>query len=452
MEKGLRQSFAQFILKTHYEDLPEDVIDQAKRCTLDFLGVALAGSKIGLAPMIADILCSVRGKEEASIIGKGRKIPALHAVLVNAVRGHTLDMDDCHRYASGHPGIVTIPAALAMGERENASWKDFIEAVVVGYEVFLSVASAINPTHLGRGFHTTGTVGPFAAAAACSKLLKLNEEEVGNALAISGLQGAGLLEVAASGQMIKPLQPGRAAQGGVLACLLAKEGAQGPDLIFEGEKGFFKAFSQVSDMTNVIIGPVDKFEIMSTAFKLYAVCRVIHPSADAVLEICNKEGLGVENIEAIEIATFPYAIKLCGGIVHPDSPFAAKFSIPCCIAMAILFGGISVDKFTDESIHNKDVKALASKVKLSVDEQWASSFPEKKGATVTIRTHSGRFYSSSVPLPKGEPENPATLEELMEKFFANSSQVLSADKSRKLGEHIMGIEKLKVHHLAGLFY
>jgi 2-methylcitrate dehydratase PrpD len=252
--------------------------------------------------------------------------------------------------------------------------------------------------------------------------------------------------------MMKPLQPGRAVEGGVLASLLAKEGAQGPELIFEGDKGFLSAFSEVRDTKSLSSGLGDQFAIMSTAFKLYAVCRVTHPSADVALEICKKEGLGSKDIETIEIETFPYALTLCGDIVHPDTPLAAKFSIPYSIAMAISLGDLFVDKFTEENIHNKDINELAGKVKVSVGEEWERSYPDKKGATVTIRTHTGKAYSSSVSLPKGEPENPASLEDLWEKFQSNSTHILSESQSKSLGEAILNLENLTVRDLARLFH
>jgi 2-methylcitrate dehydratase PrpD len=452
MKKKIRESLAEFIVKTRYEKLPEEVIHQAKRCMLDFLGVALAGSKVGIAPTIADIICAMGGKEEATIIGDGRKIPILNAVFLNSVKGHTLDMDDCQRYASGHPGIVAIPAAIGIGEKENVGGKTLIEAIVVGYEIFLRIASLINPSHLGRGFHTTGTVGPFAAAAASSKILGLNEEEIENAISIAGLQGAGLLEVATSGQMMKPLQAGRAVQGGTLASLLAKQGARGPDLIFEGEKGFLRAFSDISEMDSLLKNLGKNFEIMTTAFKLYAACRVSHPSVDATLEICKKEGLGKEDIKSIEIETFRYALKLCGDIVYPDTPLAAKFSISYSIALAIFFGDLFMYRFTEENIKDKGIKELASKVKVSVGEEWERSYPEKKGATVTIRTRSGKFYSSSVSLPRGEPENSVSLEDLMAKFRSNSILVISEQKSMMLMENILNLENLTARNLARLFF
>ena len=451
MKKNLRQSFSEFIVNTSFSDLPIEVIDQTKRCILDFMGVALAGSKVGLAPIITNIICNNGGTQEATLIGDGRKIPASNAALVNTVNGHTLDMDDGHRFAGAHPGIVVIPGALAIGELKNVSGKDLIEAIVVGCETFIRIASRINPYHAQQGFHTTGTVGPFGAAAACSKLLRLDRRRVENALAIAGLQGAGLLEVATSGQMMKPLQPARAVQAGVIASLLARDGAEGPDLILEGEKGFFHAFSNLSNSNTVAENLGSKFDIMNTYFKLYAMCRAGHTSVDVVMQICRDHKLSPNDILEIEIRTFPHAIRLCGQITHPDNVLAAKFSIPYAVAMAMYLGDLSADKFTDKNIRDENIKSLASKVKVHVGEEWVECYPAKRGATAIVKTKSGDAYSFSLPLAKGDPENPATIEDLKEKFLNNSTAVISLEKSRKLSSNIMELEKLSISDMTDLF-
>jgi len=458
MGKAIRERFADFIIGTEYKDLPEEVVYQTKLCVLDLLGVALAGSNVGLAPLMTDMICEIGGKEEATIIGDGRKLPALSAALVNSVRGHTIDYDDGHRYAGGHPGVVVIPPAIAIAERENLTGKALIESVVAGYKTFICTGTAVNPSHLKRGFHTTGTVGAFAAAGACAKLLGLSKEETENALAIAGLQSAGLLEALVSGQMMKALHPGKAAQAGVMAAVLAQRGAVGPELIFEGDKGFFRAFSDVHGLTEISpgmeknLGMINPYSQMY--FKFHATCRATHASIDAALEICKEQGLGPRNIQEIEIETFPVALSLCGDIVCPDTILAAKFSIPFSVAMAISTGDLFVDKFTEENIKNEDIKALASKVKLSVGQEWAKAYPEKRGASVTIKTNSGQYFTHSLPFAIGarETEDSGSVDRLMMKFHSNSSLVLSEEQSKQLGDSIMNLENLSVRDITRLVY
>jgi 2-methylcitrate dehydratase PrpD len=451
MGKQLTDNLAQFISWICFDELPKEVVHQTKRCILDFLGVALAGGSVGLAPLITNLICDMGGSEEATIIGDGRKIPALNAVFVNSIKGHTLDMDDGHRYANGHPGVVVIPSAIALAEKENITGKELIEAIVVGYEIFIRIAALINPSHLKRGFHTTGTVGPFGAAAACSKILNLNEREIKNALAIAGLQGAGLLEVLTSGQMMKPLHPGRAAQGGLIASLLAKGGAEGPNLILEGEKGFFKAFSDVREFNRISNDLGNNFEIMNIYFKLHAACRHIHPAIDAVKEIMERNEIDIDKIKRIEVSTYSVAYHLTGRKGEEDTELGAKFNLPISIALVLVYGKAGIDEYSMEHIKKPMVRELSKKVKVIVDKERDYVYPNKRSACVKIEDSKGA-YQYEVELPKGDPEVPLSDDELKDKFFHNAKKALPIGKITEIQETISNIEEKPIRELMKLVY
>ena len=440
-------AFAKFAQDLRFEDLGDDVIFQAKKTILDLIGVALAGYRMEFPSMAAEYIAGLGGKPEATIIQKGKKYPAIHAALANGVCAHALDMDDGHRYGAVHPASPIIPAAIATAELQGSSTKDLITATVAGFEVLLRVSRAINPSHLSRGFHTTGTVGPFGAAVAVSKLMGLSQGETINAIGMAGLQGGGLLEILHDGAMAKPIHPGKAAMAGLLAGIFARKGAQGPASIFEGQKGFLGAMADTIDHDALLNGLGKKFEILGTYFKFHAACRHTHPAIDGALDICGENRLGPRDITSIEIETYPVAIQFCGHTIHPETVSAAKFSIPFSVAMAISLGDLFTDKFTEEIIGDEGIKALAGKVKVSPGEEWAKTYPHKRGASVTIRTVSGQSHSASVPLAKGERENPASLEDLMEKFQTNATQVLSKGRAIKLGKNIMNLENLSVNDI-----
>ena len=445
----LAEDFAEFIFKTDYGDIPKEVVLQARKCLLDFLGVALAGSRVGLAPLIRSLMVAMRGREEATIIGDRRKLPALHAALINGVAAHTLDMDDGHRFANGHPGVAIIPAALAMGEREDVTGRELIEGVVVGYEIFICVAAAINPSHLKRGFHTTGTVGPFGAAAACSKILKLNQEETKNGLGIAGLQGAGLLEVTEAGQMMKPLHPGKAAQAGVLAALLAKEGAEGPGSIFEGEKGFWGAFSDEvlpEDVSNHLGKP---FEILNTYFKKYAACRHIHPALEALKAIMDKNGIDIHGIDRIDVHTYSVAYQLTGRNREARREMDAKFSLPLSAGLMCVYGKAGVEQYSMECLENPWVRRIAERVTVAVDPERDEVYPRERSSRVDVVTSKGTF-SHEVRLPKGDPENPFSDEELKEKFSQNARRVLNPERTEEIKKVLFQKEEFRVRELMGL--
>lgn len=438
----LSSKFAEFAQGLQFEDLGHEVVLQAKKAILDLIGVALAGYPMEFPTMVVDYIAGLGGKPEATIIRKRKKYPAMNAALANGVCAHALDMDDGYRYGGVHPASPILPAAIAAAESEGSSGKDLITATVAGFEVLLRTSRAINPSHLSRGFHTTGTVGPFGAAVAVGKLLGLRQDEMVSAIGIAGLQGAGLLEILHDGAMVKPIHPGKAAMAGLLAAIFARNGARGPTSIFEGQKGFLGAMADKIDQEALLRGLGEEFHILGTYFKLHAACRHTHPIVDAALEICRKNSLGPMDIKGIDIETYPVAIQFCGHTVHPDTVSAAKFSIPFSVAMAISLGDIFMDKFTGENIRDDGIRELAAKVKVHPGEEWARDYPDKRGASVTIQTFSGQSHSLSVPLAKGEPENPATLEDLIEKFRINSTQVLSQRESRKLEETIMNLENL----------
>lgn len=446
----LSTKFAEFACDLRFKDLGHEVVLQAKKAILDLVGVTLAGYPMEFPTMVVDYIAGLGGKPEATIIQRRKKYPAMNAALANGVCAHALDMDDGYRYGGVHPASPIVPAAIAAAELQGSSGKDLITATVAGFEVLLRTSRAINPSHLSRGFHTTGTVGPFGAAVAVGKLLGLRQDEMVSAIGIAGLQGAGLLEILHDGAMVKPIHPGKAAMGGLLAAIFARNGAKGPASIFEGQKGFLGAMADKIDHDALLRGLGEEFEILGTYFKLHAACRHTHPIIDAALEICKENSLGRKDIKGIEIETYPVAIQFCGHTVHPDTVSAAKFSIPFSVAMAISFGDLFMDKFTEENIRNDGIKELAARVKVHPGEEWARDYPDKRGASVTIKTFSGQSHSSSVPLAKGERENPATLEDLMEKFRTNSTQVLSQERSRKLEETIMNLENLSVNDITCL--
>ncbi|MEM3849036.1 MAG: MmgE/PrpD family protein [Zestosphaera sp.] len=238
MEANLVDQLAKFIYEVRYEDLPSEVVEKAKTCFLDYVGVALAGSRTEFGETITKFVKQLGGVGESTVIGDGSAVPSVNAAYVNGALVHIHELDDGHRVAMGHPGASVISAALAVGEKVNASGKELIEAIVVGYDIFIRMGVAVNPSHFRRGFHTTSTCGVLSAAAAAGKLLGLNTDGLGNALGIAATQASGLMEVTRGESVIKPLQPARAAQSGVLSALLAQSGLTAPKTMLDGESGF----------------------------------------------------------------------------------------------------------------------------------------------------------------------------------------------------------------------
>lgn len=441
--RPLSKQLANFICKIRYDQLERKIIEQTKRCFLDFVGVSLLGSTTDTGRILIRLMKSMEGVKESTIIGEYDKIPCINAAFVNSAIAHIHELDDGHRFAMGHPGAPVIPAALAIGEKVDAAGKELITATVVGYEVFIRIACSINPSHLKRGFHTTGTCGTFGAAAAAGKILGLNVNELTNALGIAGIQAAGLMEVMRGQSVVKPLQPGRAAQSGVLAALLAQNGITAPDTILEGENGFCRATSDNYNPQIVVRDLGKDYKIMGVYFKFHASCRHAHPSIDATLELVNKYNISSEEVKEIRIQTYSTAYNLCGKEYKPKTVSTAKFSLPYCISVAIVEGKVDPDVFTIDKIKDQNILSLAKKVKVEVNPEIDKSVPKERGSIVEIVKISGEKYECYVKNPYGEPEVPASSEDLKNKFKALSTEVISTQKADKLIELIDKLESLK---------
>ena len=443
---GLSTTYADFIVSTRYDQFNSEVILQAKKLILDLVGVSLAGYKLMEFPrMVVGYMAGLGGTPEATIIQTKRKFPAINAAFANAAYAHALDMDDGHRFAASHPGTVIIPAALAAAELSKASTKELIVGIVVGYEIMIRIGMAINPSSLNRGFHATGITGSFGAAAAAASIIKLTREETIGALGLAGLQAAGILQVNhdLEGAKVKPINPARAAMSGLLSAILAKNGGKGPSEIFEGEDGFLKAFTdQVKkDLLTKDLGK--NFEICNIYIKFYAACRHVHACVDAALKILYQNPIEISEIKRISAETYPAAIRLCN-MTEVTPPSAGRFSIPFSIALALVKKDAGADKYSEENIKDHEIQSLSRKVGLSIGAKWEKWYPNKRGATVRIMDNNGKECSAEVDLAKGEPENPASREEIYNKFYVNATSLISEEEAKRLAGVILDLENLKV--------
>jgi len=450
--KGLSTSYADFIISTRYDQLKPEVVLQAKKLILDLLGVSLAGYKLMEFPrLVVSYMESLGGSPEASIFQTKKKFPAVNAAFANAACAHALDMDDGHRFAALHPGTVIIPAALAAAEMSGATSKEMIAGVVAGYEVMIRIGMAINPSSLNRGFHATGITGPFGAVAAASNIMKLGREETIGALGLAGLQGSGLLQVNhdVEGAKVKPINPARAAMSGLLSCILAQKGAKGPLNIFEGEDGFFKAVTDEVKKELLTRGLGKEFEICNTYIKFHSACRHAHAPIDAAFHVLKNSKMDPSEVIKISVETYPAAIRLAG-ITDVTTPSAARFSIPFSVALAITKKDAGADKYSEENIRDEKIQSLSRKVELSVGSKWEKLYPNKRGATVRILDGENREWTAEVELAKGEPENPASLEEIYDKFYTNATLMISEKNAIELGDIISNLENSSLEGLTQL--
>ena len=438
----LARCFAGFIVKKSFRDLPKEVVNQTKRCILDFVGVAMAGYSTRLCRVLTEYVYDMGGSEEASIFGKRLRVPSSNAALVNACMGHAVELDDGHRHGNVHPGVVVIPAAMAAAESVEADGRSLITSIALGYDLLIRVASAINPAHLERGFHTTGTCGVFGSATAAGKILELDEKGMASALGIAGIQGAGLLEVVRSGQTVKPLQAARAAQNGVFAASLAREGILGPVTIFEGKSGFCQAMTEKCDYDKMLERLGETYEIVNAYVKFHASCRHTHSAIDAALAIRERFSIRASTIKAIHVKTYSISLNLTGGEYKPSTSSAAKFSLPYCVAVAFARGKAGIEEFSEDVLKDARISELARKVVLEVDPELDSLYPNKRGSIVEVTTKNGACYRYRMDLPRGEPELAATDDQVEDKFRECTSRIWDHEIQEEIIKTIGKLEEL----------
>ncbi len=322
---------------------------------------------------------------------------------------HILELDDLHRASVTHPGCVVVPAAWAIADAMNLTGRTFLAAVLAGYEACTRVGMAVGKEHY-KIWHNTGTCGPFGSAMAAAQLLELDEMQCVWALGNAGTQASGLWEFLASGAMSKRLHAARAAEAGVLAAQLAGEGFTGPDTILEGEKGFFAGLCPDAEPETLLAEPDGPWQLTRTSIKPWPCCRHIHPAIDAALALHGELGRGL--VRQIEVDTYRAALDVCDR-PEPADPYDRKFSLQHCVAAALLDGRVEETTFGDNG--PRAVAAMRSKVRLDVSPKFDAAYPADWGAEVRVETTDGRTLRAVRPQCKGDPENPVSEAELMDK-------------------------------------
>lgn len=444
---GITQEFASYCSRMKFNDLSDEVIDCAKYRFLDFIGVACRGS-IEDPPQTVHRFVREMQKGEGVIVGTRDKAPYLYSALANGTSSHAIEMDDVDNEASLHPGVVVFPSALATGEMVGASGRSFILAVVSGYEVMVRLGTALGPENsYKRGFHPTGTCGTFGSSVASSKILGLQEEEILNAIGISGSQAAGSMEYLAQGAWTKPFHAGWAAHSGMVAALLSRKGFKGPGSIFEGRDGFLHAYSDKADPSKVLEGIGSGFRILRTSVKPHACCRYMQPPIDAVLKIVNENNLRPEQVKKIKLGVLRAGAPLIAEPIeskyNPQSIVDAQFSMPFGAAAALLYGKAGLKEFQPSVIQSQPVREMMRKVECIVDPELDRTFPKQWRATAEILTEDEKSYSTTVEYPKGDPENPLSWEEMIERFHDLTGQIMKRDQRLKIVEAVKSLDGIK---------
>jgi 2-methylcitrate dehydratase PrpD len=428
-----------YFLAARKSGFSAELLDRTKALLLDYLGALCAGW--GTRPF--QVL--LKGRNQ----GMGRnlsKVPYL--ALQYGVAAHALELDDAHRYACVHPGSVIFSTALPMGEYLGSSGKDFISAVVTGYEAMCRIAYGLDlKEQYKKGFHPTGTCGPFGAAATAAKLLKLNVKQWESGLGIAGSMASGSMQFLMDGTWTKPFHSGWAAHNGIHAALLAKNGFKGPSHILEGTYGFWKAYGEAKDKSQVLEDLGQRYEILKTTVKRYPCCGHTQSSISALAELIQEQGLKPETVKEVEIRLSKFAMP---SVAEPESlkrnpktGADAMWSIYYGAAFTILKGTLSIEAYKTKFLSSTKLRQIIDKIRVVADPTLELLFPEKWPSIVTVTTMTGEKLKKRIDYPKGDPENFLSWEELSEKFSQLTHSLLSKKRKSSIIQQIKNLERIK---------
>jgi 2-methylcitrate dehydratase PrpD len=419
MSLNITDKFIDSLYELTQIELPESAVRQAKKCLLDYMGVTYAGAKMlqEKGNMMLDLSGSI--DYGVSVIGFNRKSDLYNAALINGICAHFTELDDGVRQGSVHPGAPIISALLPLTEQRKLNGTDLIRGIIVGYEASIRLATAIQPSHRNKGYHATGTCGTIGAAIGCAAALRFSKHQMKNVLSAAATNSAGMLNVSKGSSELKPFNAGQAAVSGLLATLVAQAGFIGSDDVLGGEWGLLNMFTNKYNSEIFERQSSDLLSIEKVYMKPYAACRHCHPAIEATLELRKQHSFESSQIKKINIYTYNLAV---GGHDHAEinGITSAKMSTPFSVAVALITGKAGIDEFSDKNILDQEILALSKKITVIASEELNALVPEKRPAIVEINTQDNSKYTQRIELAKGEPENPLSEDELLDKFISLS--------------------------------
>jgi 2-methylcitrate dehydratase PrpD len=404
-----------FLSALRFDDLPDEVVERTKELFLDWVASALAGKNarpVHIFEQFAETMGPAEGPSE--ILPSRRRTSPLFAAMVNGAASHVVEQDDLHNASVFHPATVVFPAALAAAQHTGASGRDLITASVAGYETGVRVGSYLGRSHY-KVFHTTGTAGTLAAAAAVSHLLGADEEVMLHALGSAGTQAAGLWEFLRDAADSKQLHTAKAASDGLLAAYLARDGFTGATRILEGEQGMAAGMSSDAEPERLVEGLGERWAVPETSFKFHASCRHTHPAADALLAGMKEHALAADQVAGVRARVHGAAIDVLGPVSDPRTIHQSKFSMGFVLALIAARGSAGIDDFTEEALEDPELRGFSERVEMVFDPEVDAAYPRRWIGLVEIETAGGGRITSRVDVPKGDPGNTLSREELEEK-------------------------------------
>ncbi len=430
MSKSISRIISEFAVGLTYEQLPEAVVTEVKRYLYDSIGCAYGAYHTKDVGIMRDIYRDMAGKEEATLIGFGDKMPAVNATLVNALMIRALDFNDIYwKEDPSHPSDI-IPAALAVGEMVNASMKDVITAIVLAYEFEQRLCEFAKPGVRERKWHHA-TLTQFVSPIVAGKLLGLTVDQMVNAIGINGAHNHTIgCPTAGKLTMMKNTVDPMAVQSGVFAALMAERGYTGTEAVFEGKEGLMDVFGPDWDLDALIGDLGSHFKILDCSMKAFPTEALTHTHITCAIKVVSEHDIHIDQIEQVTITTIARACDILFDPhkYRPESRETADHSLPYCIAAALVDRKITTNSFSDEKMKDPLIWQVIDKIKGEASLEFEAMFPAKQPSKVVVRLTDGREFSEYLEYPKGDPREPMTIEDLDNKFDALSSKLLTPDR------------------------
>jgi 2-methylcitrate dehydratase PrpD len=432
---------AEFVASTSLRECPEAVLGQTRRAALDTIGVMLAGTSEPVARAVRAVARADGSVPLCTVFGTALRASTAWAALANGAAGHAHDFDDTSFALMGHPSVPLLAAALACAEAETGDGADVALAYVLGFEIDAALGLAVNPAHYTRGWHATSSIGTLGCAAAAARLLRLDVDQTRHALGIAATLASGLKEN--FGSMTKPFHAGHAAQNGVRAAQLAREGLTASDEALEGRQGYLAAFSGATYGAGTLDGLGRRWELIASgiAIKPYPSCALTHSAIDALVELRARHHIDPTKVASVEVgvtAVVPDVLRHA----RPSNGLERKFSMQYCAAAALARGPLGLADFADGPVADTTTRELMERVRMVVDATLPHEREQHAWTRVTVRLLDGTAFEEKPRGASGHPATPLTDAELRTKFLACAAPVIGPDAAEGVADQVAHLEDI----------
>ena len=434
LRPDVTRALAEWIVSCDLESIPAEVQKEGVRTFVNWLGCAIGGARHETVDRALDAIRPFIGEPTSTILGRGERLDALHAALINGITSHVLDYDDTHLKTIIHPAGPVASALLAVAETRPVAGRDFLNALIIGVEVECRIGNAIYPNHYDRGWHITGTTGVFGAAAAVGRLLGLDVRQMTWALGIAATQSSGFREM--FGTMTKSFHPGRAAQNGAMAAFLAQADFDSSERAIEAPRGFANVMSDKQDYEEILGGLGKTWEAGLNSYKPFACGIVIHPTIDGCIQIREELGEDVAQVVGVELVTHPLVLELTGK-PEPKTGLEGKFSVFHAAAAALLRGDGSPTAFSDEAVNHPDLIDMRRRVEVTTDKAC-----HEAAVSIAVTLKDGRRLEKRIERAIGSLERPLSDEQLNEKFLGQADSIIGKPACEALIEQAWQLANL----------